>query len=73
MNGQSFPALFTVGLGVAVTIAWLLSVGAEIYAANTGGSYRTPLAIHGLMGTIVGAVYASWRVTKRNREDDKRG
>lgn len=67
MNGR-FPTLFAIGLGIAVAAGWLFSFTVEIYTHAIGSAvpYTTPLVVHGLMGTVVGAVYASWRVSKRN-------
>lgn len=47
-------AAFIYGLGAAVALAWLASVFADILIP----SYQTPIALHGLMGTVVGSVFA---------------
>lgn len=72
MNGSRFPTIFAIGLGIAVMVGWLLSLSVEVYthATTTAAPYTTPAAVHGLMGIVVGAVYASWRVAKRNEGDD---
>lgn len=76
MNG-GFPTRFVVGIGVSVAILEALSVIAEIYTKavlQLDPGYTTPLALHGLMGTVVGAVYASMRVSKAKGEaKDGRG
>lgn len=66
-------AAFIYGLGLAVCIAWVASVGADIAIA----SYSTPAAVHGLMGIVVGAIFgvtgrAKSRVTYGRRETDRR-
>lgn len=62
--------VFRTGLGVAVAIAWLVSVIADILIPE----YQTPIAIHGLMGTVVGSIYADARIeaarNKFKRKDD---
>lgn len=45
---------FVYGLGLAVTVAWVASVFADIFIDG----YGTPIALHGLMGTVVGSVFA---------------
>jgi hypothetical protein len=50
---------FTVGIIVAA--AWLANVAVQV---ATQGDYTTPLEVHGLMGAVVGALYADWRIEK---------
>lgn len=57
-------AAFIYGLGAAVTLAWLASVFADIVVKN----YDTPIALHGLMGTVVGSVFADTRLRRARRE-----
>lgn len=45
---------FIYGLGLAVSLGWLASVVADIVVSG----YGTPIALHGLMGTVVGSVFA---------------
>lgn len=62
---------FVYGLGAAVTLAWLASVFADILVAH----YSTPIALHGLMGTVVGSVFADAglrRARRRLISDDDR-
>jgi hypothetical protein len=61
---------FIYGLGVAVTIAWFASVIADILIAT----YATPVALHGLEGTVVGSVFAdaSLRRARRRIADELR-
>lgn len=71
MNDRAYNP-FMYGLGVAVTVVWLASMTAEIV---TSGAYTTPLAVHGLMGTVVGSVFADVglrRSRKMEGEDDER-
>jgi uncharacterized membrane protein len=54
MSSDPINAAFVYGLGVAVAIAWVASVFADILIP----AYNTPIALHGLMGTVVGSVFA---------------
>ena len=45
---------FIYGLGAAVAIAWFVSIIADIVVMD----YSTPTAMHGLMGVVVGSVFA---------------
>jgi uncharacterized membrane protein len=45
--------VFTYGLGAAVAIGWLASVVADIGMDG----YTTPVALHGLMGVVLGSVF----------------
>lgn len=56
-------AAFIYGLGAAVTVAWLVSVFADIFVKG----YETPVALHGIMGTVVGAVFAADRLRRVHR------
>jgi hypothetical protein len=58
------PDRFIIGLGAAVTIVWSFSCIAEIVSTN----YHTPLALHGMMGTIVGAVFTEGRIRTKRRQ-----
>lgn len=64
------PQALIYGLGAAVGIGWLASTIADIAMA----SYATPMAVHGLMGTIVGSIFAdaNLRKSRRRREDEAR-
>lgn len=53
--GQPVSVAFVYGLGVSVTVCWVASVVADILI---GTAYGTPIALHGLMGTVVGSVFA---------------
>jgi len=55
---------FVYGLGAAVTLAWLASVFADILVAG----YSTPIALHGLMGTVVGSVFADAGLRRARRK-----
>lgn len=59
---------FIVALGLGVFTVWSISCLAEIIG---GGAYKTPLVIHGMMGTIVGAVFTEYRMRKRRREQEE--
>lgn len=54
---------FIYGLGIAVTLAWFASVIADIVVAD----YSTPVALHGLMGTVVGSVFADASLRRARR------
>lgn len=56
-------AAFVYGLGAAVTIAWFASVIADIVIET----YATPIALHGLMGTVVGSVFADAGLRRARR------
>lgn len=58
------PDRFILGLGGGVFIVWAVSCIAQIV---TGGAYETPLAIHGVMGTIVGSVFTERQIRSRRR------
>jgi hypothetical protein len=58
---------FIVGLGAGVFIVWAFSMIAEVV---TGGAYSTPLAVHGMMGTIVGAVFTERHMRRRHDEEE---
>lgn len=62
---RSAPDRFIYGLGAGVFAVWSISCIAQIV---TGGDYQTPIAIHGMMGTIVGAVFAEARIRVRRRQ-----
>jgi hypothetical protein len=55
---------FVYGLGVAVALAWLASVCASIL----DHTYVTPIALHGLMGTVVGSVFADVGLRRAQRK-----
>lgn len=54
----------TVGVGVAVAAVWMASMTLQL---ATRGEYATPLEVHGLMGTVVGALYTHERI-RRSRQ-----
>jgi hypothetical protein len=54
---------FIYGLGAAVTLAWLASVFADMLVKG----YDTPIALHGLMGTVVGSVFADAGLRRARR------
>lgn len=75
MNGRDpIGAAFVYGLGAAVSVVWMVSVFAEVLSA---GNYSTPLAVHGLMGTVVGSVFADAGLrrarNKISRENEEEG
>jgi hypothetical protein len=66
-------AVFIYGLGGAVAFCWVASVFASII---WHGHYDTPVALHGLMGTVVGSVFADAklraarkRIARRHDDD----
>lgn len=63
-DGVSF--VFIYGLGAAVAIVWMASVIASIVDRG----YETPLALHGLMGTVVGSVFADVGLRRAQRRRD---
>lgn len=62
-NDAVVSVVFIYGLGAAVGIAWVVSVFADIFIAN----YGTPVALHGLMGTVVGSVFADASLRKARK------
>lgn len=68
---MNLPDRFIIGLGGGVFAVWALSVIAEIVANALDGSYHTPLPLHGMMGTIVGAVFTEARMRARRRALDQ--
>jgi hypothetical protein len=64
MNAESLSPIFIYGLGMAVTIAWVASVFADILIST----YSTPIALHGLMGTVVGSVFADAGLRRARRK-----
>lgn len=63
---MQLPPRFIVALGLGVLVIWALSVVAQIVSAATGGNYETPIAVHGMMGTIVGVAFGERQIRKRN-------
>lgn len=63
---------FIVGLGWGILACWAISVLAEIVSNAVGGTYTTPLAVHAMMGTIVGAVFTEQRMRKATRRNPPR-
>lgn len=63
------PDRFILGLGGGIFIVWAISCIAEILskAGIVSSGYDTPLAIHGVMGTIVGSVFTERRIRIRRR------
>lgn len=59
------PDRFLVALGGGVFLVWAASMFAEMI---TRQAYTTPLAVHGMMGTIVGSVFTEYRMRKKQRE-----
>lgn len=55
---------FTIAVGAVVAVIWTASMVVQLI---TQGAYTTPLEVHGLMGTVVGALYTQWRI-ERNRK-----
>lgn len=64
MEGISW---LTIGVGVLVAVMWAASMTIQL---TTGGAYKTPLEVHGLMGTVVGALYTHDRI-KRGRPSQR--
>jgi hypothetical protein len=64
-------AAFVYGLGGAVAFAWFASIFADMISST----YTTPLAVHGLMGTVVGSVYADirLRIARRKLQEEVKG
>lgn len=54
----------TVGIGILVALIWTASMIVELVSSQT---YKTPLEVHGLMGTIVGALYTHERIRRSRR------
>lgn len=65
-DGASVSVVFIYGLGAAVALVWMASVIASIIDHD----YETPLALHGLMGTVVGSVFADIGLRRARRRLD---
>lgn len=60
---------FIRGLGGGVFAIWAISCLAQIVTGATAiPDYETPTAVHGMMGSIVGAVVAEIRLRSRRRQ-----
>jgi tetrahydromethanopterin S-methyltransferase subunit C len=55
---------FIYGLGASVTLVWMASMIASIL----DHTYTTPVALHGLMGTVVGSVFADAGLRRARRQ-----
>lgn len=64
MARDPVSAAFIYGLGAAVALAWLASVIGDIVIAP----YSTPVALHGIMGTVVGSAFADFRLRNARRK-----
>lgn len=62
------PDRFIIALGLGIFTIWAISCIAEIVS---GGAYKTPLALHGMMGTIVGAVFTEARMRRQRRKQQE--
>lgn len=59
---------FIVALGLGVFVVWAVSCLAQIV---THDAYTTPTALHGMMGTIVGSVFAEGWLRRGKRKADE--
>lgn len=66
MQRDPISSAFIYGLGAAVAIAWFASVIADMVLDG----YSTPVALHGLMGTVVGSVFADFGLRRSRRQLD---
>lgn len=65
-----FARAFIYGLGIAVGVAWFVSVIADIALKD---AYKTPFEMHGLMGVVVGAVFGAEQMRRGRERIEKLG
>jgi|1185.fasta_scaffold1783452_2 hypothetical protein len=51
----------TLVVGALVALVWTASMAVQLASQ---GAYSTPLEVHGLMGTVVGALYTHERIRR---------